>query len=387
MIGGIYAYDKCPVCGGKFFHDAKNGLICQQHPEQKSQEMRVVFKGVRKRFKRYKDAANFLSGLRFKTVERTFDPRDYASDNPLGFSNYVTKYLITKKGMKSFRDIKRNLGKAVAVWENRNIKAIGYAEIEDFLLTLDYLAGKTQHNILSDLHSFFTWACRREKKLEMPEFPHVQYKLGWRTIVTPEDQLAILGKVYDLTYHENPKVWLGIKWLMTYISIRPGELINIKEGDFDLNMGIVVIKDPKEVGKSKTIPLMPNDVDLIKEFPRGLPHVYFFRHNRTKSGVREGTKFGDKYLYKAWKKACSELGIEDVDLYGGTRHSTARALRHTCSPEQIRLATMHTTNKAFERYFQFEANDVRAIYAKTSGQVPGKKNAHSKVDKVLKLKG
>ena len=113
----------------------------------------------------------FLSGLRFKTVERTFDPRDYASDNPLGFSNYVTKYLITKKGMKSFRDIKRNLGKAVAVWENRNIKAIGYAEIEDFLLTLDYLAGKTQHNILSDLHSFFTWACKREKKLDMPEFP------------------------------------------------------------------------------------------------------------------------------------------------------------------------------------------------------------------------
>lgn len=65
-------------------------------------------------------------------------------------------------------------------------------------------------------------------------------------------------------------------------------------------------------------------------------------------------------------RACENLGIEGVDLYGGTRHSSALALRgEGCSPEEIRRATMHSTNKAFERYYRVEADEVRSIYAKT----------------------
>jgi hypothetical protein len=64
-------------------------------------------------------------------------------------------------------------------------------------------------------------------------------------------------------------------------------------------------------------------------------------------------------------KACTNLGIDGVDLYGGTRHSSARALRMHRTPEEIKRATMHTTNKAFERYFQIEADDVRNIYRDT----------------------
>ena len=52
-------------------------------------------------------------------------------------------------------------------------------------------------------------------------------------------------------------------------------------------------------------------------------------------------------------------------LYGGTRHSSARALREYCSPEQIRKASMHSTNEAFERYFKLELDDVKNIYGMT----------------------
>jgi hypothetical protein len=31
-------------------------------------------------------------------------------------------------------------------------------------------------------------------------------------------------------------------------------------------------------------------------------------------------RFVRKVLYKYWKKACANPGIEGVDLYGGTRH-------------------------------------------------------------------
>ena len=73
----------------------------------------------------------------------------------------------------------------------------------------------------------------------------------------------------------------------------------------------------------------------------------------------------EKYLYKWWVKACDNLGIKGVDLYGGTRHSSAKALREFHSPEEIKRATIHTTNKAFERYFQIELEDVRDIYTST----------------------
>jgi hypothetical protein len=52
-------------------------------------------------------------------------------------------------------------------------------------------------------------------------------------------------------------------------------------------------------------------------------------------------------------------------LYGGTRHSSAIALRKYRTPEEIKRATMHSTNKAFERYFRIESDDLRGIYEDT----------------------
>ena len=63
------------------------------------------------------------------------------------------------------------------------------------------------------------------------------------------------------------------------------------------------------------------------------------------------------------EKACANLGVEGVDLYGGTRHSSATALSSRFSPEQIKSATMHATNVAFERYFQTGPDDLKALYA------------------------
>ncbi|MBW2052158.1 MAG: hypothetical protein JRI85_07950, partial [Deltaproteobacteria bacterium] len=72
-----------------------------------------------------------------------------------------------------------------------------------------------------------------------------------------------------------------------------------------------------------------------------------------------------------------------LSLYGITRHSSVKALRETHTPEQIKQATMHTTNKAFERYFQIEMDDVRQVYSST---ILAQKNSTSQKDKALKLK-
>lgn len=67
------------------------------------------------------------------------------------------------------------------------------------------------------------------------------------------------------------------------------------------------------------------------------------------------------------EKSRDNIGIKGVDLYGGTRHSSAVALRKDFSPEQIKQGTMHQTNKAFERYFRIGADDIREIYKQSSG--------------------
>lgn len=405
MLGGIYSNQKCPICGGKFKDDGKRGLICEKHPEQRATNIFVRFKeGVFKRFTEYEKAQRFITGLRYKYDEGSFDSRDYRKDNPLGFENLAAQYLETKKnGVKSFRTINYHMGKAIQYWGNKNIKEIQYADLEDFLLMKDRRAGeilknhktgkplseKSRANVKATLHNFWEWMRKRRviDASQIPEFPEINYELGWREIIDKETQQAIIDEVQEICEPVNIKIWLGIKWLATYISIRPKELLNIKEGDFDLDLGVVLIKDPKE-GRPKTVPLLDEDIEWVMSFPKGFPSLPFFRHREGLKGITGGKRFGEHLFYTYWKKACKNLGIEGVDLYGGTRHSSARALREFHSPEEIKKATMHATNKAFERYFQIEVEDVRNIYRNTKKAAPNlhQNSVQPKNAKLLKFK-
>lgn len=61
---------------------------------------------------------------------------------------------------------------------------------------------------------------RRREILELPDFPEVVFELGYRRTVDQETQQRIIMEVARIC--PNKKVCLGIKWLSTYISIRPG---------------------------------------------------------------------------------------------------------------------------------------------------------------------
>jgi len=155
-------------------------------------------------------------------------------------------------------------------------------------------------------------------------------------------------------------------------------MLAIREQDIDLERGIITIPHPKE-GKPKWVPLVDDDVALARQmmadFP-GFPGMHFFRSRKGEEGVAPNTPFDRKRFYKWWKKACANLGVGGVDLYGGTKHSSATALRKEgFSPEEIKKATMHETNEVFERYFQISENDLRGIYAKAKkgNAVPSKR--------------
>ncbi|MFC1580891.1 tyrosine-type recombinase/integrase [Thermodesulfobacteriota bacterium] len=284
----------------------------------------------------------------------------------MGFENLANQWLeIKKKEIKksSWRKINNHLYKTIQAWGNRNVKEIKPKDFQLFLNALD-LSEKTKHNHLSSLKQFFGWLFENEEIERMPKFPKVNFELAWRNTVSKETQQAIIDEIYRISNHVNPKIWIGVKWLSTYFNLRPGELINIKEGHIDLTQREIIIPHPKEK-RPKMVYLLDEDVEHLRSHLRGLPDLYFFRHPKGISGAIAGKQFGEKYLYKWWKKACKNIGIEKVDLYGGTRHSTVRELRKHRTPEEIRLGSMHSTNKAFERYFQTDPEDLRGIYKDT----------------------
>jgi integrase len=394
MRGYIYSYQTCPVCGGKFEYIERRGaLICPKHKDQfATSQFRVRFgRDIHKRFKTFQEAERFLTGLRYEVDKGTFDPRDYRQEQPLGFTTLALNWLSVKKQEvkpRSYANLKRYMSAAMDEWKQKNIKTFGFAEIEDFLVH-QKVSDKTRANIKSCLHTFWIWLLRRKTitTAQLPDFPEVKFQLGFRNIIDRQTQQAIIDEVYRISFHKNPKVWIGIKWLSTYISIRPGEMLKMRERDVDIKSGLFFVLHTKE-GKEKLVPMLEEDKELIRQFPSALPDLPFFRHAPGTSGCKAGQQFGEKYLYKWWIKACANLGIEGVDLYGGTRHSTATALREFLSPEQIKAGTMHSTNKAFDRYLQKQTEDAIRVYrmahATKSGTPPVHQKGPGKIHKLSK---
>jgi integrase len=366
MLGGIYSDQRCPVCRARYKDNFKTGLVCPNHADQEASRFRVYFRGVTRRFSSYSEASRHLTGLRFKTDEGSFDKRDYRKSNPLGFENLALKYLEQKREeVRCYRNIQGHISRAMSWFGPMNIKEIGYGELEDFIRGQRKEGGtplsqKSLHNILATLHAFFKWVSKREREVRIPDFPEIRYELGWRNTVSLNVQDQILDEIQRACLKGNRKIWFGVYLLSTYPKIRPVELLNLREGDIDLNLGFLNITHNKE-RKPKIVALTREDVELFKSFPRGLPHLYFFRHEK---GVLAGKRFGKDLWYSHWKRACRNLGIENVDLYGGTKHSTVRGMREYFRPDEIRQGTGIVSNKAFERYFQHEFEDELKIYQK-----------------------
>jgi integrase len=364
MKGNIYTRQKCWVCGQKLAHDERRGgCFCPKHPKVAATGQFILKFGrdIRKESKSYTKLARLLNGLRFKTDENTLDVRDYQADNPMAFSKIAEEYLAEKEaqGLKTIGNIRNYVFRAIDAWGDRNIKTIKKRDIKLFLRSLK-VSDKTQSNYLSTIRNLFSW-CVDEDLLDrnqVPHYPKIEYELGYRNITDWGTQLEIMDELHQLTWDINPKIWIAVELLRTHTNLRPSDLLQLTEADVDVANGILVVWRPtKRKNQRKTVRLTEDEVALVVDmktkFP-ALPHVKFFRHNEGRSGVVGGATFGNKYLYKWWKKACSNLGIDDLDLYGGTRHTTTTELAKRYGEDAAKDASEHETNKAFDRYCQMQ---------------------------------
>ncbi|MCM2283362.1 MAG: hypothetical protein NDI81_01175 [Desulfobacula sp.] len=380
MKGNIYTRQKCPICSNPLIHnEKKSGLFCEKHPEiQASKDFYLKFgKDINKRFKTYDSAYHYLIGLRYEVEQKKFDLRDHLYSNPLSFSNLSKKYLEfkQKQNLISFYHIKRYMNHASEFFQNQNVKDIKKKEIRNFLDSLN-VSDKTKKNYSTQLHDFwFNFLYEEEEILtlaQLPKFPKIDVELGFRKLVDMETREKIVDMIKKLTYQKSPKIWLAIDILCTYNNLRPGDIRRLKEGDIDLDYGVLTFWRPTKTKKNKDpkvirIRMLDFHIEefrrLKSEYP-AVDSVLFFRRP-------DNEPFGKDYLYKNWKKACNEIGIDDLDLYGGTRHSSITAIAKAAGRETARKYSGHHSNKAFDRYCQIgddDTFDTSKLMAKIRGK-------------------
>ncbi len=384
MKGNIITTERCMVCNAVLKHDdRRNGLFCPEHPQVSAVKIFIVRFGryIQKQFSTYDKASQFLTGLRFKTSEGTFDLKDYSAEKPYSFHNLADKYLKRKQTLKSFKERRRHIKVAEERFFDRNVKYITGADIEDFLFDIPGITEKTRHNYASALKDFFRWLYQRGVIQNMPQFPEIKFELGYRTITDMDTQRAIVEKVRELSWQVNPKIYIGIDLLATYVNLRPGDLLKIKEKDVNLEAGVITIHHPtKSRNKIKTIRLIPEHIELLaamkKRFP-AVPELKFFRHHGRIRSQKPNTPFGPKYFKGWWDRACAELDVRGLDLYGGTRHTSTTEIARLAGSANARAASEHETNKAFDRYCQYQSDTAFRMASLlkdrvTPRQFPGK---------------
>jgi len=368
MKGSIHSDQVCPICGSRFRPgDGKRPLFCPNHPQVSPTRSFVLRYGkkITKRFDNYEAALQFLTGLRYQEGSGNLDFRDYqVKSKPLAFEKLAEQWLAAKKPQLKpggWQSLKAIMSHAASAWTGMNIKAIQYYQVETFLNALPF-ASKTKLNILNALKQFWKWAAKCHKIPPLTDWPELgKVEMAYRKTVSLDVQEAIIN---DIKAHEPFRVWLAIRWLATYIMIRPSEMLSIPEGDIDRVRGLLIVRDTKE-RNTKVVPLTPTDQEIIRELPLAFnPAMPFFRHEGRRGHTKAGGRFSRQMLWAAWKRACARLGVEGVDLYGGTKHSTAVGVRQILGYEEVRKMTGHTTNKAFDRYIQLQGEALRGLYSR-----------------------
>ena len=364
MKGSIHSDQVCPICGSKFI-DGKRSLFCPNHPKVSPTRFSVRYgPSIHRRFDNYEAAFQFLTGLRYEDGSGKFDPKDFqVKTKPLAFDKLADEWIqiksrqIKPSSLSSFRS---GFQRAAEVWRQTNIKNISYAHLEDFF---DSHPGsqKTKLNLLIAMKQFWAWTHDRYDvpMVKWPKIGHVE--MAFRDTVDITTQEAIIDNIKK---HEPFRVWLCIKWLATYIAIRPGEMRSLTEGQVDRQRGVIIIPPSQAKEKrAKIIPLIQEDIEIIQALPLAFNQdIPFFRHEKNiKGGTAAGDSFGHNVIYRSWKRACARLRVPGVSLYPGTKHSTAMALRAVATPEEIKSMTLHSTSAAFHRYFQTGGEALREL--------------------------
>jgi len=168
------------------------------------------------------------------------------------------------------------------------------------------------------IHAFYKWLARRWilTLADMPELPTVKCNMNMRILITVEDREKVLEKLYDLVKDYNERIYVAIYMLLSYPSIRPIELLRLKERDIIWNFRKIRITDRKNKDWAKVVPILDDDFEKMASLEKGFPEQHVFRYNEksAKGRAKSCDSFGERLLREWWYRACAKVGIKGVDF-------------------------------------------------------------------------
>ncbi len=389
MKGKIYTKQKCPDCGKKF-GKIKDTYICKECgtlPEK----LYIYFywKGVGDMFLYSHDGIPFtsqrhaeriLERIRSEVDSRTFDPRDYLPKKlePLKFENFAKRWLAHYDKRLERDEIAPSHHRNVRTYIHRYFiphfgkKDVRHINTGDIISFQDNLPGhlslKSQKNILGVLNKIFSDAYDWGDVEKKPKFP--------KLVVPEPDWSWINRETQDLILSALPPADLPIFFFLTREGTRTMEAAALQYHDIDFENDRIIIRRAFSEGKLRStktkrqrpIPLDPQVKEMLLSMPRPLRADQFVF-------TKNGRYYTNSILYKTWRSACEKMGVKDVHLYAGSRHSVASQAANRGVPiQKIGAVLGHSDLKSTQRYAHLDVGALREVVISPepkSGEVLG----------------
>lgn len=252
-------------------------------------------------------------------------------------------------------------------WYGKTIFDVDRAKLEEwsFWLTERGLSQKSAKNVMGAFHAFLRWVAddvRTDYKL--PKFPwpqpdeHVPNTISW------ELQTKIIEAI--------PEEKQGIFWAMAECLVRPGEARVLRVRDWQ-GWDLVVARaaKTKRLGglvrglKARNAKKVPIQAWSLGDWLHR--HVSNERRLKDPDGPLfvnpdgEGGWFVDTTMRRIWKKACAQVGVSGVNMYEGTKHSSATHLKAQGADDRLLAKLMgHRDLKSVEKYARLDAEAIRS---------------------------
>lgn len=323
-----------------------------------------------------KRAQATLIGIYNEMKNGTFDPDFYRPSRKSrhSFSVYADYWI-------SFREQMAKQGKLAMMWHRQtanvvnklfkpyfgddDMQAIQGQQLRLFQLSMTEYSLKTVRDRMILLMKIF-----RDAKADgiVQEVPVIPDEIKREDVPDPDWQWTdeeTQEKIFAELDHES----LYFILFQATHATRTGETRALQHQDIDLENDTVTIRRAfsghflrfTKTKRERVLPLDPTWKELYLRQPRVFDKTQFVFLNK-----RSGKPYHKSYMPKKWTIACNKVGVKDLDLYSGTRHSLAsQAANRGESLYLIKEFLGHASITTTQRYAHLAVAPLKAIQRKT----------------------